>query len=248
MITIKGTDEFAKMARAGRVVAEIHAAVRGAAAPGVSLQELDRLAAEVIRDGGCTPNFLNYHGFPAHVCLSPNNVIVHGIPDDRELKEGDLLSLDAGAIYEGWHADAAITFPIGEVSAEAVGLMEATERAMWAGIEASVPGARLGDVGHAISSVAEAAGLGVVREYTGHGIGRQMHEDPQVLNYGTPGKGIKLKAGMAIAIEPMFNLGSGATRVLDDGWSVVTSDGSLSAHFEHTVAITGDGPRVLTVA
>jgi methionyl aminopeptidase len=229
------------------VVAEIHRALREAAVPGVTMQELDRLAAGIIRDGGCTSNFLNYHGFPATVCLSPNDVIVHGIPDEREVAEGDVLSLDAGAIYEGWHADAAITFPIGEVPAEVGALIDATERAMWAGIEASVPGARLGAVGHAIQSVAEEAGLGVVREYTGHGIGRQMHEEPQVLNYGEPGKGMKLKPGMAICIEPMFNLGSGLTRVLDDGWSVVTADGELSAHFEHTIAITKDGPRVLTV-
>jgi methionyl aminopeptidase len=247
MITIKGRDEFAKMRRAGRVVAEIHRALREAAVPGVTMLELDALAADIIREGGCTPNFLNYHGFPAHVCLSPNNVIVHGIPDEREVQDGDLLSLDAGAIYEGWHGDAAVTFPIGEVPAEAARLMEATERALWAGIEASVPGARLGDVGHAIETVANEEGLGLVREYTGHGIGRQMHEDPQVPNYGTPGKGLKLKAGMAIAIEPMFNLGTGATRVLEDGWSVVTDDGSLSAHFEHTVAITEDGPQILTV-
>jgi methionyl aminopeptidase len=246
MITIKGDEEFAKMAHAGRVVAEIHQRLRGAAQPGVSLLELDRMAAEIIRERECTPSFLNYHGYPAHVCLSPNEVIVHGIPDDRRLVEGDLLSLDAGAIYQGWHADAAITFGVGTVSPEALVLMEATERAMWAGIDHIRPGKRLGDIGHAVESVAAELGLGVVREYTGHGIGRQMHEDPQVLNYGTPGTGMKLRAGMAVCIEPMFNIGTGATRVLEDGWSVVTADGSLSAHFEHTVAVTADGPRVLT--
>ncbi|MFH2073174.1 MAG: type I methionyl aminopeptidase, partial [Actinomycetota bacterium] len=172
---------------------------------------------------------------------------VHGIPDSRKVAEGDILSLDAGAIYRGWHGDAAITFAIGEVPPETQALMDATERALWAGIEASVPGARLGDVGHAIEAVAIEAGFGVVREYTGHGIGQQMHEEPQVLNYGQPGKGMRLKAGMAIAIEPMFNLGGEATRVLDDHWSVVTTDGSLSAHFEHTIAISKNGPEVLTL-
>lgn len=246
MITIKSSREFASMRRAGKVVARIHEELREAAAPGVTMLELDRMAARIIAAGDCTPNFLNYHGFPAHVCLSPNEVIVHGIPDDRVIEDGDILSLDAGAIYQGWHADAALTFAIGEIPAEVQALLDATEKALWKGIEVSVPGARLGDVGHAIEAVAIEAGLGVVREYTGHGIGRQMHEEPQVLNYGESGKGMKLKPGMAIAIEPMFNLGGEATRVLDDKWSVVTADGSLSAHFEHTIAITKKGPRVLT--
>jgi methionyl aminopeptidase len=180
------------------------------------------------------------------VCLSPNDVIVHGIPDDRRLEEGDILSLDAGAIVEGWHADAALTFGIGEISDEATRLIEVTEQSMWAGIRETKPGARLGDIGAAIQAVGDDAGYGVVREYTGHGIGRQMHEEPQVLNYGTPGKGMRLRKGMAICIEPMFNLGSRETRVLEDEWSVVTADGSLSAHWEHTIAITPDGPEVLT--
>jgi len=247
MITIKGTREFAAMRTAGKVVARIHRQLREAAVPGVTMLELDRMAARIIAEGDCTPNFLNYHGFPAHVCLSPNEVIVHGIPDERRVAEGDILSLDAGAIYQGWHADAALTFAVGVIPAEVQALLDATEKALWAGIEASVPGARLGDVGHAIEAVAVEAGLGVVREYTGHGIGRQMHEEPQVLNYGEPGRGMRLKPGMAIAIEPMFNLGGEQTRVLEDGWSVVTADGSLSAHFEHTIAITKDGPEVLTV-
>jgi methionyl aminopeptidase len=247
MITFKSADDFGRMRHAGKVVAEIHSVLREAARPGVSLLELDDLAARIIRDGGCTPNFLNYHGFPKHVCLSPNDTIVHGIPDDRRLQEGDILSLDAGAIYEGWHADAAITFPIGEVPDEVGTLIDTTERAMWAGVEASVAGNRIGDIGAAVQAFADAEGLGVVREYTGHGIGRQMHEEPQIPNYGESGKGMKLKPGMAICIEPMFNLGGHQTKVLDDGWSVVTADGSLSAHFEHTVAITRNGPEVLTV-
>ena len=247
MITMKRPEDFARMRQAGRVVSQVHHELRDAAAPGVSLLDLESIAARIIRDGKCTPSFLNYHGFPATTCLSVNEEIVHGIPSERELKDGDILSVDAGAVFEGWHADAAITFPIGEVPDHVVRLIETTEKAMWAGIEASTPGARLGDLGATISGVAESRGYGVVREYTGHGIGRQMHEEPQVLNYGRPGKGMKLKAGMAICIEPMFNLGTHETRVLDDGWTVVTADGELSVHFEHTVAITPDGPEVLTL-
>ena len=246
MITIKKPEDFARMRRAGRVVARILEALREKSAPGVSLIELDRLAATIIKDGGCTPNFLNYHGFPAHTCLSVNEEIVHGIPSERALKDGDILSVDAGAVFEGWHADAAVTFPIGEVTTEAEELIAVTERAMWVAIERSTVGTRLGDIGHAISEVADRSGYGVVRSHTGHGIGLQMHEDPQVLNYGRPGKGMRLRDGMAICIEPMFNLGTHETRTLDDGWTVVTADGALSAHWEHTVAVTHDGPEVLT--
>lgn len=247
MITIKTADDFAKMRHAGRVVAAIHEALRTVAAPGVTLLELDRIAAQIISEGACTANFLNYHGFPASTCLSVNDELVHGIPSERALKDGDILSVDAGAIHQGWHADAATTFPIGEVPSEVHTLLEVTERALWVGVERSTIGTRLGDLGQAISEVAKPHGYGVVREYTGHGIGLQMHEDPQVPNYGRPGKGMKLRQGMAIAIEPMFNAGSPQTRVLDDGWTVVTADGSLCAHFEHTVAITPDGPQVLTL-
>jgi methionyl aminopeptidase len=247
MITIKKPEDFARMRRAGAVVARIHEALRQAAVPGVSLIELDRLAARIIADGECTPNFLNYHGFPAHTCLSLNEEIVHGIPSERTLKDGDILSIDAGAIFEGWHADAAITFPIGEITDDAARLIDVTEKALSVGIGMSTVGTRLGDIGSAISEVAGRHGYGVVRSHTGHGIGLQMHEDPQVLNYGHPGKGLRLREGMAICIEPMFNLGTHETRTLDDGWTVVTADGSLSAHWEHTVAITADGPEVLTV-
>lgn len=247
MISFKGPAEFDRMRRAGRVVAEVLAGVREAAIPGVDLASLDRLAASIVAARGCLPAFLNYQGYPAHVCLSPNEVIVHGIPDGRRLREGDILSVDMGVIFEGWYGDAATTFGIGEISGEAQRLLEVTEKALWAGIEECRDGRRLGDVGHAISAVGSAAGLGVVREYTGHGIGRQMHEEPQVLNYGEPGKGPRLKRGMAVCIEPMFNLGGRHTKVLDDGWTVVTADGSLSAHFEHTVAITASGPEVLTL-
>jgi methionyl aminopeptidase len=247
MITFKGPAEFAKMRRAGRVVAEVLAKVREAARPGAELAGLDSLAASIVVERGCLPSFLNYRGYPAHICLSPNETIVHGIPDGRRLREGDILSVDMGAIFEGWHGDAAVTFAVGEVSAEAQRLLEATEKALWAGIEQCRDGRRLGDVGHAIWAVGDAAGLGVVQEYTGHGIGRQMHEEPTVLNYGDPGRGLRLKRGMAVCIEPMFNLGGRQTRLLDDGWTVQTADGSLSAHFEHTVAITGEGPEVLTL-
>jgi len=235
------------MAVAGQTVAVVLATVKQAATPGVSLQELDSIAAEVIRSRGCTPSFLGYHGYPASICTSPNNVIVHGIPSDYRLVEGDVLSVDAGAIFEGFHGDAAITFPIGEVPPETQLLIDTTERALAAGIAAVKAGARLGDIGHAVESEARRHGFGVVREYVGHGIGRQMHEDPQVPNYGKPGVGTKLRKGMAICIEPMFNLGGQETTVQTDGWTVVTADGSLSAHFEHTIAITDRGPRVMTL-
>ena len=246
MITIKSRKEFEKMAFAGQTVAEVLETVKRSSEPGVSLKELDAIAAEVIRSRGCTPSFLGYHGYPANICTSPNGVIVHGIPSDYRLVEGDILSIDAGAIYEGFHGDAAITFPIGETTPEVQLLIDSTERALAAGISAVNAGARLGDIGHAVESEAHLHGFGVVREYVGHGIGRQMHEDPQVPNYGKPGTGTKLKKGMAICIEPMFNLGGPETAVEEDGWTVVTADGSLSAHFEHTIAITDSGPNVMT--
>ncbi len=248
MITIKTPDDFAKMRVAGRVVARIHAALREAAAPGVTLISLEEIAAGIIEEAGTRSSFLNYHGtYPATTCLSVNEQIVHGIPSQRRLEEGDILSVDAGAIHEGWHADAAITFPIGDIPEKTQTLLDTTEKAMWRAIEMSTVGTRLGDIGEAISEVAAGEGYGVVHEYTGHGIGRQMHEEPQVPNYGRKGSGMKLRAGMAICIEPMFNLGGDATATLDDGWTVVTADGTLSAHFEHTVAVTPDGPEVLTL-
>jgi methionyl aminopeptidase len=246
-MTMKSAADFEKMKVAGRVVAAVHAAVRDAAKPGVTMLELDAIAHTVIRDADCRSSFLGYHGFPASICSSPNEVIVHGIPDGYKLRQGDIISIDAGAIYDGWHGDAAFTMAIGEVSAEAQQLIDVTERGLWAGIEAAQPGNRLGDVGAAISAVAAPYGYGVVREYIGHGIGRQMHEAPDVPNYGRPGKGLKLKPGMAIAIEPMFNLGTAETSVLDDGWTVVTQDGKLSAHWEHTVLITKQGAVVSTL-
>jgi methionyl aminopeptidase len=239
--------ELEKMRRAGRVVAEMHEATRAAAKPGATTADIDAVAREVLARRGATSNFLGYHGFPAVVCTSPNSVIVHGIPGDYRLEEGDILSVDCGAIIEGYHGDAAYTVAVGEVSAEAERLIAVTERSLWAGIEELRPGGRLHEVGRAVQGVAEAAGFSVVREYVGHAIGTAMHEQPQVPNYwpGTPGP--TLKPGMVFAIEPMVNAGSAETRVLEDAWSVVTADGRLSAHFEHTIAVTDNGPEVLTL-
>jgi methionyl aminopeptidase len=247
MITIKSRREFAKMQKAGAAVAAVHHAVRDSARPGITLHELEEIGARIIAEHNCTSSFLNYMGtYPATLCLSPNDVIVHGIPNDYRLREGDILSVDAGTIFEGFHGDAAFTMGIGEISPEAQHLIDVTEEGMWAGIREVRKGNRLGDIGAAIHALGAANGYGVVEEYVGHGIGREMHEEPQVPNYGTPGSGLKLKAGMALCIEPMFNLGSRETKVDGDGWTVRTKDGSLSAHWEHTVAITPDGPLVFT--
>ena len=244
----RSVEEIEKMRRAGRVVAEMHERCREAARPGVTTAELDRVAREVLERRGARSNFLNYHGFPAVICTSPNGMIVHGIPGEYRLAEGDILSIDCGAIVEGYHGDAAFTMAIGEVSKEAQRLIEVTERALWAAIDQMEDGHRLTDIGHAVQTVAEAAGFSVVREYVGHAIGTAMHEEPQVPNFGPPGRGPKLRPGMVFAVEPMVNAGRPETRMLEDGWSVVTADGSLSAHAEHTIAITDDGPEVLTVA
>ncbi len=248
MITIKNTRQFAKMAEAGRCVAAVHRAMIESAKVGVKLEKLDAVAAKIIDGWGCRPSFLGYKGFPAHTCVSPNAVVVHGIPDSYRLAEGDILSVDAGAIYKGYHADAAFTFPIGVVDDDVAQLIAVTRQALWAGIDQVQVGNRVGDIGHAVEEAARPFEYGVVTEYVGHGIGRAMHEDPQVPNIGPPGKGARLKTGMALCVEPMFNLGTADTRVRRDGWTVVTADGRHSAHFEHTVALTPDGPRVLTVA
>jgi methionyl aminopeptidase len=235
------------MRRAGRLVGHTLSTLVEAVRPGATLLELDAQAERVIRAGGGIPSFLGYHGFPATLCLSPNDWIVHGIPNGYVLQEGDILSIDCGAIVEGWHGDAALTVPVGQVDDAARRLIETTERAMWAGIAQVRAGNRLSDIGHAVEKVAAAPGYGVVREYVGHGIGTRMHEEPQVPNYGRPGRGLRLEAGLVLAIEPMVNEGGPSSRVLDDGWTVVTLDGSRSAHFEHTVAITPEGPEVLTL-
>ena len=244
----RSAGELHKMRKAGKVVAEMHEATRAAIRPGITTRELNAVAAEVLAKRGARSNFLNYHGFPAVICTSPNDMIVHGIPGEYVLREGDIISIDCGAIIEGYHGDAAYTAGVGQISDLARRLIEVTERSMWAGIDQLVIGNRLHEVGRAVQDVAEAAGFSVVREYVGHAIGTAMHESPQVPNYwpGTPGP--TLKQGMVFAVEPMVNAGTYNTYVLDDGWSVMTEDGQLSAHFEHTIAVTDDGPEVFTVA
>ena len=246
MIMRKRAEELEKMRRAGRVVGETLAILQAAVRPGVTTQELDEIAEREIRARGAIPSFKGYRGFPATICTSINSEIVHGIPGSRRLKEGDLIKLDAGAIVEGYHGDSAVTVPVGEVSQEALKLIETTERSLQAGIAEAKSGNRIHDIGAAVQTTAEGAGFSVVREYVGHGIGRALHEDPPVPNYGKPGTGLKLEPGLVIAIEPMVNVGTYETRLLPDGWTVVTADGSLSSHFEHTIAITDDGPEVLT--
>lgn len=243
----KSPEEIAKMRKAGRVVAEMHERIREALRPGATTADLDRIGRDVIERHGARSNFLGYHGFPAVICASPNDMVVHGIPGDYVLSEGDIISIDCGAIVDGWHADAAFTAGVGAISPEASKLLEATEASLHAGIAQMVEGRRLSDIGHAVQTVAEGAGFSVVRDYVGHGIGTAMHEKPEVPNYGKPGTGLRLRQGLVLAVEPMVNQGGAATRTLDDGWSVVTVDGSLSAHFEHTIAVMADGPEILTV-
>ncbi len=252
LITKKTSADFDKMKVAGRCVAAIHAATREAVAPGVTTGELDAIARTVLKEWDCVSSFLGYGGpqnpFPGVICTSHNSMIVHGIPGDYALAEGDIISIDAGAIFEGWHGDAAYTVAVGEVPDDVASLLAVTEKALWAGLEQAVHGNRLGDVGAAVEGVAAPHGLGVVRDYVGHGIGRQMHEAPSVPNFGVAGKGLRLKTGMALAIEPMFNLGTQASSVLDDAWTVVTADGAWSAHFEHTVLLTEEGSIVSTLS
>src|SRR4051794_31723826 len=244
MVLTKTPLQIALMRKAGRVVAEMHEACTLAAKPGATTADLDAAARDVLERRGARSNFLGYHGFPAVACISPNEVIVHGIPGDRVIDDGDIVSIDCGAIIEGWHADAAITIPVGAVDDESLRLLETTKSSLDAAIAVTAPGGRLGDIGAAVEGVVRAAGYAVVKEYVGHGIGTAMHEDPDVPNYGTAGRGLRLREGMVLAIEPMVNLGTRQTRLLDDGWTVVTDDGRRSAHFEHTIAITEHGPEV----
>jgi methionyl aminopeptidase len=247
VIILKTPEELEKMRRAGRIVASTRRRVLAAVRPGVTTGELDAVGEEHIRSSGAAPSFKGYRGFPRSICASVNEELVHGIPGDRVLREGDLLSLDFGAIWEGYHGDSAVSVFVGEPSSdEAEKLVRVTEDALEAGVSQVRVGGRLSDIGHAVQQVVEGAGFGVVREYVGHGIGQSLHEDPPVPNYGDPGRGPELRPGLGLAIEPMVTLGDWATRVLDDGWTVVTEDGSLCAHFEHTVALTDAGVEILT--
>lgn len=246
MIILKSRDEIDRMKVACSMVAEILCGLRELVKPGITTLELDQYAAAEAKKLGAKCAFYGYHKYPSSLCCSPNDQVVHGIPSKNVLKVGDILSLDFGVLVNGFYGDAAITVPVGEVSSTAKKLISATEESLYAAIEMAVPGNRLGDVSFAVQSYVEHKGFSVVRDFVGHGIGRSLHEDPQIPNYGNPSKGIKLKSGMVLAIEPMINEKSHEVKVLNDNWTVVTCDGGLSAHFEHTVAITENGPEILT--
>ena len=246
-VEIKTPGQLDAMRRAGLVVGETLERVRAAIAPGVSTAELDAIAEDSIRGAGATPSFLGYHGFPASICASVNDEVVHGIPGDRVIGAGDVVSIDCGAIVDGWHGDAAFTVAVGEVPAELARLLEVTEDSLWQGIAAARLGGRVTDISHAVETYVRGQGdYGIVEDYTGHGIGTAMHQPPNVPNYGRPGRGPKLVTGLALAVEPMVTLGTHLTSVLDDDWTVVTDDGSWAAHFEHSFALTPDGAWVLT--
>lgn len=244
-MVLKTPGEIQLMDEANRIVHRVLEAMGQTIAPGVTSQELDRIAEKIIRDAGGVPAFLNYRGYPATLCISVNDVIVHGIPKDVPLKEGDIVGIDCGVLYKGYYGDAARTFAVGEIAPEAQRLLAVTEEALRRAVAQVRPGGRLSDIGHAVQRYAESQGFSVVREFSGHGIGTSLHEDPQIPNYGAPGKGLKLKPGMVLAIEPMVNAGSYGVRMDADGWTARTEDGSLSAHFEYSVAVTPSGARVL---
>jgi methionyl aminopeptidase len=250
MVTRKSRREIEKMRTAGRIVAEVLALVESELKPGVSTGHLDRLAERHIRSSGAVPSFKGYghpsNPFPASLCISLDDEVVHGIPGDRQIRDGQIVSVDAGAIYDGWHGDGARTFIVGSSSAEVTELVDTTRLAMMAGIAAAVPGANLGDISAAIQDAATPGGYGIVRQFVGHGIGTEMHQEPQLPNYRTGVRGMKLVPGICLAIEPMLTLGGYEVSVKPDGWTVVTSDGSLAAHFEHTIAVTENGPEILT--
>ena len=247
-VVLKSASEIEKMRRAGQVVRAVLQKVRAAVKPGATTADLDKVAEEGLKELGAKAAFKGYHGYPAYLCTSVNSEVVHGIPSKkRVLKEGDIVSLDFGAVVDGYYGDSAITVPVGEkIDPDTARLLRVTEESLKSGIAAVKPGATLGDIGAAVQGVVEAEGFSVVRDFVGHGIGSQMHEDPQVPNFGEAGRGMKLRAGMVIAIEPMVNAGRPDVRVLGDGWTAVTGDGSMSAHFEHTVAVTDTGARILT--
>lgn len=248
MVTIKTARELSKMKDACRISAEALRVAGEAVKPGVTTYEIDTIVRNYIEKQGATPSFLGYGGFPASACISVNNVVIHGIPSKKcVLREGDIVSVDVGAYYEGFHGDNAYTFPCGEVSAKAQALLDATREGLNMEIAQALVGNRIGDIGSAVQKYVEARSYSVVRDFVGHGVGAKLHEDPSVPNYGTPGRGVRLLPGMTIAIEPMINEGTFEVRVLDDKWTTVTKDGKLSAHFEHTVAITPDGPKIMTL-
>ncbi|MFZ5449161.1 MAG: type I methionyl aminopeptidase [Thermodesulfobacteriota bacterium] len=246
MILLKSLQEIAKMEMANRIVAEILEGLKEKVRPGIETRELDEAAEEMCRRHKVKPAFKGYRGYPRSICVSVNEEVVHGIPGSRVLKGGDLVSLDFGVKYDGYYGDAAITVPVGEVAPKALALMEATEKSLYAGISMVKVGNRLSDISHAVQAVVEGAGFGVIREFVGHGIGRSLHEDPQIPNYGPPGLGPPLQVGMTLAIEPMTSMGSYRVRVLKDGWTAVTEDGSYAAHFEHSVALTENGVLILS--
>jgi methionyl aminopeptidase len=246
-IVVKSRDEIAIMKEAGRIVSGVRDLLVDSLRPGMVELELDEIVRREFKKAGVTPTFLGYHGYPATVCVSINDEIVHGIPGTREIQDGDVVSIDIGCTYEGFVADTAVSVGVGNVSPEAQKLIDVTREAVWRGIRAARAGSKTGDIGHAIQTYVEGEGLAIVREYVGHGVGRQMHEDPQVPNYGKPGTGTPLRPGMVIAIEPMVNLGDWRTKRDDDEWTVRTIDGALSAHFEHTLAITDGEAEVLTL-
>lgn len=247
MIILKSKEEVAKITKASRIVAESLEAVRAYLKPGMTTKELDRFVEKQIRERGGTPAFKGYRNYPATLCISVNEEVVHGIPSpDKVIKEGDIVGLDLGAIYDGFYGDSAVTVAVGEVKPEAKRLIQVTEESLYAGIAQACEGSRLSDISHAVQSHVEQAGFSVVTDFVGHGIGRALHEEPQIPNFGPPGRGPRLKEGMVLAIEPMVNMGRPAVRVLDDRWTAVTADGSLSAHFEHTIAVTKEGPVILS--
>ncbi|HEX8940482.1 MAG TPA: type I methionyl aminopeptidase [Candidatus Limnocylindrales bacterium] len=248
MVTSKSPAEIEKMRRAGRIVAEVLDLVGAALRPGISTAALDALAEAHIRAAGAIPSFKGYHGFPASICVSIDDEVVHGIPGDRVIRDGQIVSIDAGAIWEGWHGDGARTFVVGEPRPEIAALIDTTRRAMQAGIAAARPGARIGDISAAVEDVARAGGYGIVRHYVGHGIGTAMHEEPEVPNFRTRTAGPELRVGMCLAVEPMLTLGGHEVTTRPDHWTVVTRDGSLAAHFEDTIVVTDHGPQVLTAA
>lgn len=247
MITIKSAREIELMRKSGKVTAKTLAALMRAVKPGMTTRELDRLAEQSIRSMGGIPTFKGYNGYPASICTSVNDEVVHGIPGDYVLKDGDLLSIDIGTTLEGYVSDSAVTVPVGTISPEAERLMRVTQESLMLGIAQMVAGNHLSDIGHAVQEHAEASGYGVVRDLVGHGIGTKMHEEPQVPNFGPKGQGIELRPGLVLAVEPMINQGGYPVRTLADGWTVVTADGKLAAHFEHTIAVTNDGPKILTL-